>query len=185
MGPDNILVLQSCPTLCNPMNCSLPGSSVHEILQARILEWAAVSFSRGSSQPRDWTLVSCIAGRFFTTKPSRKPKKHSVSPYNMPLASTPLGVVVVGGGWDSQLAPSQMLVTDMRSSEENVLCAHLRRTGPLIQLNHTQGKVRGKQAPKAISTLVNSDGSEWRPTQNSLIQQSSRTSPWAFPRGRL
>ena len=50
---------KSCPTLCDPMNCSPPGSSVHGILQARILEWVAISFSRGSSQPRDWTHVSC------------------------------------------------------------------------------------------------------------------------------
>ena len=49
---------------CDPMDCSLPGSSVHRILQARILEWVAISFSRGSSQPRNWTWVSCIAGRF-------------------------------------------------------------------------------------------------------------------------
>ena len=48
------------------MDCSLPGSSVHGILQARILEWVAISFSRGSSWPRDRTPVSCIAGRFFT-----------------------------------------------------------------------------------------------------------------------
>ena len=53
MGPDNMLIPQSYPTLCKPMTCSLPGSSVHEILQASILEWAAVSFSRGSSQPKD------------------------------------------------------------------------------------------------------------------------------------
>ena len=53
-----VLVALSCPTLCDPMDCSLPGSSVHGILQARILEWVAISFSRGSSQPRDWTLVS-------------------------------------------------------------------------------------------------------------------------------
>ena len=45
--------LQSCPTLCDPMDCSLPGSSVHRILQARILEWVAISYYRGSSQPRD------------------------------------------------------------------------------------------------------------------------------------
>ena len=48
------------------MDCSLPGSSVHGIFQARILEWIAISFSRGSSQPRDWTRVSHIAGRCFT-----------------------------------------------------------------------------------------------------------------------
>ena len=48
------------------MDYSPPGSSVHEIFQSRILEWVAISFSRGSSQPRDWTRVSCTAGRFFT-----------------------------------------------------------------------------------------------------------------------
>ena len=58
--------LQSCPTLCNHMDCSPPGSSIHGILQARILEWVAISFSRGPSQPRNRTQVSCIAGRFFT-----------------------------------------------------------------------------------------------------------------------
>ena len=53
-------LLQSCPTLCDPMDCSSPGSFVHGILQARILEWVAISFSRGSSPPRDRTHVSCI-----------------------------------------------------------------------------------------------------------------------------
>ena len=61
-----------CPTLCNPMDCSPPGSTVHEIVQARILEWFAISFSRGSSQPRVWTLVSCTAGRFFTDWATRE-----------------------------------------------------------------------------------------------------------------
>ena len=59
------LVSQSCPTLCNPMDYSPPGSSVNEILQARIQEWVAISFSRVSSQPRNWTWVSGIASRFF------------------------------------------------------------------------------------------------------------------------
>ena len=57
---------QSCPTLCNPIDCSLPGSSIHGIFQARILEWAAISFSRGSFRPRDRTWVSHIAGKPFT-----------------------------------------------------------------------------------------------------------------------
>ena len=60
-----VLVAQLCSTLCNSMNCSLPGSSVHGILQARILEWVGIPFSRGSSQPRDWIQVSWITGRFF------------------------------------------------------------------------------------------------------------------------
>ena len=58
-------------SLC-PMDCSPPGSSVHRIFQARILEWVSISFSRGSSWPRDWTGVSCLTGRFFTTEPPRK-----------------------------------------------------------------------------------------------------------------
>ena len=58
-------VAQSCLTLCNCMDCSLPGSSVHGIFQARILEWVAISFSRRSSPPRDRTRVSCIVDRLF------------------------------------------------------------------------------------------------------------------------
>ena len=61
-----VLVAQSCPTLCDPMYYSPPGFSVHGILQARMLEWVAISFSRGSSGPKNQTQVSCIAGRFFT-----------------------------------------------------------------------------------------------------------------------
>ena len=59
-------VAQSCPTLWDPLDCSLPGSSIHGIFQARVLEWVAISFSRRSSQPRDRTRVSGIAGRCFT-----------------------------------------------------------------------------------------------------------------------
>ena len=58
-------VAQSCPTLCNPIDCSPPGSSFHGILQSRILEWVAISLSRESSPPKDQTQVSCIAGRRF------------------------------------------------------------------------------------------------------------------------
>ena len=69
-----------CPTLCYPMDGRLPGSSVHRIFQTRILEWVAISFSRGSSWPRDWIRVSCLVGRFFTAellgKPSGKASTH-------------------------------------------------------------------------------------------------------------
>ena len=67
-----VLVTQSCPTLCDPMDCSPPGSSVHRILHARILERVAISFSRGSSQCRDWTWVSHIVGRLFTDWATRE-----------------------------------------------------------------------------------------------------------------
>ena len=61
-----VLVIQSCLILWDPMDCSSPGSSVHGILQARILEWVAIPFSRTSSQTRDLTWVSHVAGGFFT-----------------------------------------------------------------------------------------------------------------------
>ena len=64
-------VAQSCLTLCDPKGCSLPGSSVHGIFQAIVLEWIAISFSRGSSQPRDRTLVSRIVDRCFTVWATR------------------------------------------------------------------------------------------------------------------
>ena len=65
---------QLCLTLGDPMDCSLPGSSVHGIFQARILEWIAISFFMGYSQSRDRTYIYCLAGRFFTTEPCGDPK---------------------------------------------------------------------------------------------------------------
>ena len=60
-----VLVTQLCPTLCDSLDCSPSGSYVHGILQTRILGWVAISFSRGSSQSRDPSWVSCVAGRLF------------------------------------------------------------------------------------------------------------------------
>ena len=65
-------VAQSCPSLCDPIDCSLPGSTIHGIFQARILEWVGISFSRRSSRPRDWTWVSRIVGRRFTIWATRE-----------------------------------------------------------------------------------------------------------------
>ena len=70
-GKVKVKVAQSCPTLCNPMDYT-----VHEILQDRILEWVAFSFSRGSSQPRDWTQVPHIVGRFFTSWATREAQEY-------------------------------------------------------------------------------------------------------------
>ena len=75
-----ILVPKSSLTLCNPMDCGLPGSSVQGISQARMLEWVAISFSRGSSQSRDWIHVACLAGKFFTIEPPGKPKSKILLP---------------------------------------------------------------------------------------------------------
>ena len=65
-------VAQLCPTLCNPMDWSLPGSSIHGISRQEYWEWVAISFSRRSSQPRDWTRVSHIVGRCFTVWATRE-----------------------------------------------------------------------------------------------------------------
>ena len=69
-----VLFVQSCPTLCDPMDCSPSGSSVHGILQARILEWVVIPFSREPSWLGDWTWVPCIGYRFFTVWATREPK---------------------------------------------------------------------------------------------------------------
>ena len=69
-------VAQLCLTLCDPMDCSLPASSIHGIFQARILECVAISFSRRSSQPRDWTQVPHIPGRFFTIWATREAQEY-------------------------------------------------------------------------------------------------------------
>ena len=69
---EEVLVTQSCSTLCDPMACRLPCSSVHGLLQARILEWVAIPFCRRPSGPRDWTQVFCVAGRFFTIWATRR-----------------------------------------------------------------------------------------------------------------
>ena len=98
-------VAQSCLTLCDPTDCSLPGSSVHGIFKAIVLEWIAISFSRGSSQPGDWTWVSRIVDRRFTiwaTRESLKSESCSVmldslwphglySPWNSPGQNTGAG----------------------------------------------------------------------------------------------
>ena len=71
------LVTQSCLTLCDPVDCSPPGSSVHGILQARILEWVAISFSRGSFQPRDWTHLPHFRESFYQLSHQGSPYTHT------------------------------------------------------------------------------------------------------------
>ena len=66
-------VAQSCPTFCDPLDCSPPGSSAHGILQARILEWVAISLSKGSSRPRDWMRSPALQADTLTSEPPGKP----------------------------------------------------------------------------------------------------------------
>ena len=84
-------LLRFCLTLCNPMDYSTLGSSIHGILQGRILDWVAISYSKGSSQPRDQTRVSCIVGRFFTTEPKGKLKES----YTTEQLNTHIQIVVM------------------------------------------------------------------------------------------
>ena len=79
---------QSCPTLSDLIDYSLPGFSVHEIPQARILEWVAIPFSRVSSWPRDQTQVSCIVGRFFTIGATREAPRFFINSLNPLINST-------------------------------------------------------------------------------------------------
>ena len=83
-------VAQLHPTVCDTMDCSPPGSSVHGVIQARILEWFAILFSRGSSWFRDQTQVSCIAGRFFTSWATREAWNYYVILLNVSKASLDL-----------------------------------------------------------------------------------------------
>ena len=73
-----MLISLSCPALRNPMDYSPPASSIHGILQARIMEWVAIPFSRGSSQPRDQTQVSHMAGRFFIIWATREALQYKI-----------------------------------------------------------------------------------------------------------
>ena len=73
------IIAQSCLTLCNPMDCSLTSSSVHGIFQARILEWVAIYFSKGSSQPRDRTQVSHMEEDSLLSEPPGKPFKAMIT----------------------------------------------------------------------------------------------------------
>ena len=87
------LVAQSCPTLCETKDGSLSGSSVHAVLLARILEWNAICYSRGSSWPGDWTCIShisCNGRQIFTTTPPGKPMGWITSPQMEMLTSEPL-----------------------------------------------------------------------------------------------
>ena len=88
----SVLVAPSCLTLCDPLDCSPPGSSVHRILQARILERVAIYFSRGSSRPRDQAWVSCIVDRFFTIWATREDQTNIVSNGERQLFSLRLGI---------------------------------------------------------------------------------------------
>ena len=120
-----VVVAQSCPTVCDPMDCNPPDSSVHGIFQIRILELVVIPFSRGSSHPRDWTWVSQIMGRFFTAEQPGKclviclglslPLEKAMAPHSSTLAwkipqteepggLQSMGLLRVGHDWATSLS---------------------------------------------------------------------------------
>ena len=100
---------QSCPTLCDPMDCRLPGSSVHGIFQERILEWVAISYSRGSSQPRNWTRISTI-GRWilyqYATWDSLWKQNQDTIPSGLALSRRPVHAKLIENGSERNVAVS-------------------------------------------------------------------------------
>ena len=94
-----VLVAQSCPALYNPMDCSPPGSSIHGILQARLLEWVAILFCRGSSQARNQTHISCIAGRLFTIWATREDFRDQAGGFNGDIWGPPILHSLNHWGW--------------------------------------------------------------------------------------
>ena len=110
-----VLVAQSCLTLWDPWTVASPGSSVHGILQARILEWTAISFSMGSSWPRDWTWVSCTAGRRYHLSHHGSPLMYKI-PLNLSHGCTAAYFSRLGVGsskqfsWRRQRHPTPVLL---------------------------------------------------------------------------
>ena len=152
-------VSQSCPTLCDPMDCSLQGSSAHGILQAGILEWVVIPFSRGSSLPRDQTSVSCIADRFFTVWATREALR----------VLKDIFIIYIPLYWASQEASGK---------EFTCQCSRHRRCrfDSWIQKNPGVGNGNSLQ----YSCLENSmNRGDWQATVCGITEESAWASGWA------
>ena len=162
-------VAQSCLTLCDPMDCSLSGSSVHGIFQARVLEWIAISFSRGSSQHRSQTWVSRIAGRCFTGWATREaqPQVTTISSWQQP----------------GTIRSSLWLLGALRTGRDWWVLFHFKRIGQLSgDGQYGTGRVKllwlkGKRWPyKALQSLPTMELSceTWQPMSMALLTQPQR-----------
>ena len=117
MKKKSVKVIQSCPTLCDPM-----VYTVHGILQARILEWVAIPFSRGSSQPRDQPQVSRIAGRFFTSWATRDAQEYwSGSPISSPADLPDSGIKLGSPALQVDSLPVKLSENPLKITKESVL----------------------------------------------------------------
>ena len=147
-------LLQLCLTLCDPIDCSPLSSSVHRILLARIVEWIAITFSRGSSQPRDWTQVPCTTGRFFTIWATREVHRKVI--FNLLIPSILQGKSVFGilTALLLQCSALLMTVTSEEISKDHPWGSDMHpRTGSLSSpLPHT--RVQAWADPLAYITLM-------------------------------
>ena len=117
------LFLSHVQHFCDPMDCSPPGSSVHGILQARILEWVAIPFSRGSSKPRDRTQVSCIAGRFFTSLATREAQEYwSGQPIPFPVDLPDPGIELGSPALQADSSPAELPGNPRAHRNQLVMC---------------------------------------------------------------
>ena len=140
-------VAQSCPTLCDPVDCSPPGSSLHGILQARVLEWGAISFSRGSSRPRDRTRVSRIGGRRFNLWATREALwtcYHLAIPKNQAVLADHPELEPTGQKLCPHGASNQLLITLLVNMKEQWrITSHLRNSSS-VNMKKCVGRV-GRQ----------------------------------------
>jgi len=116
-----VLLAQSWLALCDPMDCSPPGSCLHGILQARILEWVAIPFSRGSSWPRDRTQVSCIAGGFFTVWATGESWRHYTEWNKSEKDQYPMISLICGILTKQINQPAKLIDTENRAEEWGVV----------------------------------------------------------------
>ena len=139
------LVTKLCPTLCDPMDCSPPGPSVHGISQTRILEWVAISFSRASSRPRDGTRVSCIGRQILYSWVSREAPWWNEEGSYSSHPSWALGRPCVPGALGKLSQPSQLLEsTSWEScSREGFLPLLRHHTAPLVTHCKIPGRAGG------------------------------------------
>ena len=143
------LVAQLCLPLWNPMGCSPQGSSVHGISQTTILEWVAISFSRGSSWPRDQTQISSIAGRFFTTEPLGKPLCDTNSSKNSEQKTREVNFNLIKTKFYLQNSLSQVYITSTTRSQR--VCKKF-NTSQIPQRKHLQFRGSSDESPSGHLT---------------------------------
>ena len=164
--------LQSCLTLCNPIDSSPLGSSIHGVFQARILEWAAISFSRGSSWPRDETRVSHTAGRLFTiwaNRESRDPQAVSQKParssqrFTSEKARGPSGSLRGTWNWERIFQPWKEAEKALVTAQSRAACREASwlsctSVAPFVQLSSLQLKFCPPWPPRTPSSVISTQG---------------------------